>query len=205
MLRAHRINALHDAHQDDPTFGYRYLPDEARRAGWRMSRSTNSGITRTGDDTVHVMGGPNLIVEDLASVLQVHPGTRATSTLSSRGLLSVQAPVRGDSREPDPSAEVRAEDAVVVAAKALELGTDIEFRIHDDVGTQSVPPRLPNRARIPSPIALPQVAKEWHRTRPALSALVARAPLPETTQASRRFSRTWPKWNGPWIKRSEGI
>ncbi len=34
------INALHDAHHDDPTFGYRYLADEARRAGWRMSRRT---------------------------------------------------------------------------------------------------------------------------------------------------------------------
>src|SRR5690606_34279229 len=40
MLRAYRINALHDAHHDDPTFGYRYLADEARRAGWRMSRRT---------------------------------------------------------------------------------------------------------------------------------------------------------------------
>lgn len=40
MLRAHRIDALHDAHHDDPTFGYRYLADEARRAGWRMSRRT---------------------------------------------------------------------------------------------------------------------------------------------------------------------
>ena len=26
--------------RDDPTFGYRYLADEARRAGWRMSRRT---------------------------------------------------------------------------------------------------------------------------------------------------------------------
>ncbi len=40
VLRAHRINALHDAHAEDPTFGYRYLADEARRAGWRMSRRT---------------------------------------------------------------------------------------------------------------------------------------------------------------------
>lgn len=40
VLRAHRINALHDAHHEDPTFGYRYLADEARRAGWRMSRRT---------------------------------------------------------------------------------------------------------------------------------------------------------------------
>jgi putative transposase len=40
VLRAYRINALHDAHHDDPTFGYRYLADEARRAGWQMSRRT---------------------------------------------------------------------------------------------------------------------------------------------------------------------
>lgn len=40
VLRAHRIDALHDAHAEDPTFGYRYLADEARRAGWRMSRRT---------------------------------------------------------------------------------------------------------------------------------------------------------------------
>lgn len=40
MLRAYRINALHDAHHDNLTFGYRYLADEARRAGWRMSRRT---------------------------------------------------------------------------------------------------------------------------------------------------------------------
>ncbi|SNT13804.1 hypothetical protein SAMN06309944_2215 [Micrococcales bacterium KH10] len=40
VLRAYRINALHDAHHDDPTFGYRYLADQARRAGWRMSRRT---------------------------------------------------------------------------------------------------------------------------------------------------------------------
>lgn len=38
VLRAYRLNALHDAHHDDPTFGYRYQADEARRAGWRMSR-----------------------------------------------------------------------------------------------------------------------------------------------------------------------
>jgi transposase InsO family protein len=39
-VQAHRINALHDAHQDDPTFGYRFLAHEARKTGWRMSRRT---------------------------------------------------------------------------------------------------------------------------------------------------------------------
>ena len=38
--RAHRINALRDAHLDDPTFGYRLLAHEAKRAGWKMSRRT---------------------------------------------------------------------------------------------------------------------------------------------------------------------
>ena len=40
VLRAYRINVLHDARHEDPMFGYRYLADEARRAGWRMSRRT---------------------------------------------------------------------------------------------------------------------------------------------------------------------
>ncbi|MGX0670884.1 hypothetical protein ACUXKL_000846 [Kocuria marina] len=40
LLRAHRINALGDAYDDDPPLGYRYLTEEARRAGWRMSRWT---------------------------------------------------------------------------------------------------------------------------------------------------------------------
>jgi len=40
LTQAYRINALHDAHRDDPTFGYRFLAHEARKAGWRMSRRT---------------------------------------------------------------------------------------------------------------------------------------------------------------------
>lgn len=39
-IQAHRINALHDAHHDDPAFGYRFLAHEARKASWRMSRRT---------------------------------------------------------------------------------------------------------------------------------------------------------------------
>lgn len=39
-MRAHRVNALFDAYGEDPTFGYPFLTDEARRAGWRMSRRT---------------------------------------------------------------------------------------------------------------------------------------------------------------------
>jgi transposase InsO family protein len=39
-VQAHRVNALWDAHGDDPTFGYRFLTGEARRSGWQMSRRT---------------------------------------------------------------------------------------------------------------------------------------------------------------------
>ena len=45
--QAHRINALHDAHVDDPTFGYRFLAHEARKAGWRMSRRTAWSLCST--------------------------------------------------------------------------------------------------------------------------------------------------------------
>lgn len=50
-VQAHCVNALWDAHHDDPTFGYRFLTGEAGKAGWRMSRRTAwrlsnvSGIT----------------------------------------------------------------------------------------------------------------------------------------------------------------
>jgi len=39
-LQAHRMNALINAHRDDPQFGYRFLAAEAARSGWRMSRRT---------------------------------------------------------------------------------------------------------------------------------------------------------------------
>ena len=39
-VRAHRVNTLVDAHREDPEFGYRFLANEARKAGWRMSRRT---------------------------------------------------------------------------------------------------------------------------------------------------------------------
>ncbi len=39
-VQAHRMNALVDAHRDDPEFGYRYLADEALDAGWPMCRRT---------------------------------------------------------------------------------------------------------------------------------------------------------------------
>ena len=47
---AHRLNALIDAHAEDPEFGYRYLPDEAEEAGYRMA-------TRTAWRLCNVQGG----------------------------------------------------------------------------------------------------------------------------------------------------
>lgn len=40
ILRANRMNALVDAHREDPEFGYRFLHHQARRVGVRMSRRT---------------------------------------------------------------------------------------------------------------------------------------------------------------------
>lgn len=40
LTEAHRANALFDAHRDDPKFGYRFLADEARDAGFAMSERT---------------------------------------------------------------------------------------------------------------------------------------------------------------------
>jgi putative transposase len=40
LERAHRANALLDAHRDDPEFGYRFLADEARDAGLSMADRT---------------------------------------------------------------------------------------------------------------------------------------------------------------------
>ena len=39
-LRDARIQALQDAHDDDPEFGYRLLADEARLAGFPMADRT---------------------------------------------------------------------------------------------------------------------------------------------------------------------
>lgn len=40
LVEAYRANALFDAHQDDPEFGYRYLVEEARDAGEPMAERT---------------------------------------------------------------------------------------------------------------------------------------------------------------------
>jgi transposase InsO family protein len=40
LTEAHRANALFDAHRDDPEFGYRFLAEEARRAGEPMAERT---------------------------------------------------------------------------------------------------------------------------------------------------------------------
>jgi hypothetical protein len=40
LVEAYRANALFDAHQEDPEFGYRYLVEEARDAGEPMAERT---------------------------------------------------------------------------------------------------------------------------------------------------------------------
>ncbi|MFJ9683997.1 hypothetical protein ACIRP2_39300 [Streptomyces sp. NPDC101194] len=44
--RASRANALFDAHREDPEFGYRFLADEARKAGSGMADRTAWRICR---------------------------------------------------------------------------------------------------------------------------------------------------------------
>ena len=46
VVAAYRANALYDAHQDDPEFGYRLLADEAGNAGERMADRTAWRICR---------------------------------------------------------------------------------------------------------------------------------------------------------------
>jgi transposase InsO family protein len=46
ITRAYRADALHNAHQDDPEFGYRLLVDEARHAGEPMAERTAWRICR---------------------------------------------------------------------------------------------------------------------------------------------------------------
>src|SRR5699024_1770301 len=46
LMQAYRANALHDAHREDPEFGYRFLADESKsfgepmcdRTAWRLCR-----------------------------------------------------------------------------------------------------------------------------------------------------------------------
>ena len=40
IIEAYRANALFDAHEDDPEFGYRFLVEEARTAGEAMAERT---------------------------------------------------------------------------------------------------------------------------------------------------------------------
>lgn len=48
FARAARMNALFDAHRDDPEFGYRLLADSAQEAGQPMSRRTAWRLCRDG-------------------------------------------------------------------------------------------------------------------------------------------------------------
>lgn len=46
LEEAYRANALFDAHQDDPEFGYRFLVEEARDVGQSMADRTAWKICR---------------------------------------------------------------------------------------------------------------------------------------------------------------
>lgn len=53
-VQAHRMNALVDAHRDDPQFGYRFLAAEAGRTGWKMSRRTAWALCSSAGIASHI-------------------------------------------------------------------------------------------------------------------------------------------------------
>lgn len=46
FTQAYRANALHDAHREDPEFGYRFLADEAKTLGEAMCDRTAWSLCR---------------------------------------------------------------------------------------------------------------------------------------------------------------
>jgi putative transposase len=50
---AHLINALIDAHSDDPEFGYRFLADELQRAGLRARERRGLAAVLPAEAVVH--------------------------------------------------------------------------------------------------------------------------------------------------------
>ena len=95
------------------------------------------GISRSGDDTLHVLGDPEVIAADLPAMVQVHPETKATSEISSTGQLAVNVSLEGAVNEADPEASA-VEGTVIVNATALESGTNIEFHVRDEMGDVAV-------------------------------------------------------------------
>src|SRR5699024_638950 len=47
LMQAYRANALHDAHLEDPEFGYRFLADESKSFGSRCVTGLRGGSAET--------------------------------------------------------------------------------------------------------------------------------------------------------------
>lgn len=92
------------------------------------------GLSRSGDDTFHVLGDPEIMVADLPATVLSHPETRATSEISSAGQLAVDVSLPGAGSEVDPDTPAATQEEVIVDTTALESGTNIEFRLSDAAG-----------------------------------------------------------------------
>lgn len=89
------------------------------------------GLVRTAEDRLHLLGTPELSTVDQQDVA-VHSGTRATATLSSAGVLAVEAPVRGEMEGNEPEWSDDATDPIVLTTQSLPSGKRIEFRVRGD-------------------------------------------------------------------------
>ncbi len=88
VVQAYRVNALFNAHRDDPEFGHRLLADEAREMGEAMADRTAWAIT-SGNGWFSVFGkkrgkngkkpGP-AVHDDLCTVIDEHGRTRHVFT-----------------------------------------------------------------------------------------------------------------------------
>ncbi|MBQ3358876.1 MAG: hypothetical protein IJG47_08260 [Microbacterium sp.] len=92
------------------------------------------GIARSGDESFHVLGDPEVLVTELPATVYAHPDTKATSEISSSGQLAVNVSIAGAGGEADPNAPDAVQETIIVDATALESGTDIEFQVHNATG-----------------------------------------------------------------------
>lgn len=97
--RAERMNALIDAHSEEPEFGYRYLRDEAAHTGKRMCRRTawslvnaaglNSAVARRGAEVagciLHADRGSQFRSRKMGSTLARHRMVGSMGKVASAG------------------------------------------------------------------------------------------------------------------------
>ena len=139
IIEAYRANALFDAHEDDPEFGYRFLVEEARTAGEAMAERTAWRICSQ---------------HRLWSVFGKKRGKNG----------KVGPPVHDDLVEREPRGEVDVERTFGAppgeCLQTVAVGTDGDaLRAHPRPGSawwSGRPPRAPGPARPGSPAPRPR-------------------------------------------------